>query len=81
MIRGHGWPATKGALVTTKSPRWAKSTYSGPEGGNCVEWAPIEATARGVVAVRDSKNSSGPALKISTTAWTEFVAFVRATGK
>jgi hypothetical protein len=38
--------------------RWRKSSYSGPNGGECVEVAHVE----GVIAVRDSKNSAGPLL-------------------
>ena len=37
---------------------WRKSTYSGANGGNCVE---VGNTAN-VVAVRDSKNPDGPRL-------------------
>ncbi|MFD8913439.1 DUF397 domain-containing protein [Streptomyces sp. NPDC059575] len=48
---------------------WAKSSYSGAEGGDCVE------VARGktVVHVRDSKAATRPALTLSLSAWTEFV--------
>ncbi|AEW93771.1 DUF397 domain-containing protein [Streptantibioticus cattleyicolor] len=55
---------------------WAKSSYSGNGGANCLEWAPKFAPA-GVVPVRDSKDPQGPALAFTTAAWAEFVAAVR----
>jgi Domain of unknown function (DUF397) len=49
---------------------WRKSSYSGDSGtDNCVEVA-LEASA---VGVRDSKNTSGPSLAFSPTAWRTFV--------
>jgi Domain of unknown function (DUF397) len=49
---------------------WRKSSHSGDSGtGNCVEVA-FEARA---VGVRDSKNTSGPTLAFSPTAWRTFV--------
>ncbi|MFG2722541.1 DUF397 domain-containing protein [Streptomyces sp. NPDC048416] len=55
---------------------WVKSTYSGPEGGNCLVWAPTYAAMTGIVRVRDSKHvpqSGGPTLTTSPAAWTAFV--------
>ncbi|MEO3974001.1 DUF397 domain-containing protein [Streptomyces sp. CAU 1734] len=51
---------------------WFKSSYSGGTGNNCVEIADLAPR----VAVRDSKNSQGPALLVPMTAWTRFVGFV-----
>ncbi|AQT71442.1 DUF397 domain-containing protein [Streptomyces sp. fd1-xmd] len=50
---------------------WFKSSYSGDEGGECVEVA-----ADGVaVCVRDSKvRGDGPRLAFTRDAWAEFVA-------
>jgi uncharacterized protein DUF397 len=48
---------------------WRKSSHSSPNGGNCVEVAPAEE----LVAVRDSKDPSGPALTFSPAAWRKFV--------
>ncbi|MEU6072257.1 DUF397 domain-containing protein [Micromonospora sp. NPDC047074] len=56
--------------------RWRKSTRSGASGGNCVE---VADNLPGVVAVRDSKDPSGPALTFAPTAWRAFVA--RAAGR
>ncbi|MFJ8621402.1 DUF397 domain-containing protein [Kitasatospora sp. NPDC093550] len=50
---------------------WFKSSYSGNEGGNCVEVA----EGSGVVHVRDSKDKSGPQLAFEPTAWQAFVEF------
>jgi hypothetical protein len=52
---------------------WRKSSYSGGQ-GNCVEVAPL----RDGVAVRDSKNPSGPVLRFGADAWQVFVASVKA---
>ena len=52
--------------------KWRKSSYSGQNGGDCVECAvPASQT---VVHVRDSKNTHGPLLGFTTQAWSEFVA-------
>ncbi|MFJ2933727.1 DUF397 domain-containing protein [Streptomyces sp. NPDC087219] len=51
--------------------RWRKSSYSDGDGGNCLE---VLDGVTGVVPVRDSKNPTGPALLLSTAAWTAFVA-------
>ncbi|MDX2591793.1 DUF397 domain-containing protein [Streptomyces sp. WI03-4A] len=48
---------------------WFKSSYSGTEGGQCVEVAPDTA----VVYVRDSKAVAGPILSVSCEAWAGFV--------
>ncbi|SEP85699.1 DUF397 domain-containing protein [Streptomyces radiopugnans] len=48
---------------------WFKSSYSGTEGGQCVEVA----AGMAAVHVRDSKAVAGPVLTVSREAWTEFV--------
>jgi hypothetical protein len=53
---------------------WKKSTYSGGTGGNCVE---IARNLPGVVAVRDSKDPSGPALVLDPQVFAAFTAGVR----
>jgi hypothetical protein len=45
---------------------WRKSSYSGPNGGDCVEVAVTD----DVTGVRDSKNLTGSALIFRTQAWT-----------
>ncbi|MFC5953571.1 DUF397 domain-containing protein [Streptomyces pratens] len=51
---------------------WFKSSYSGTEGGECVEVA----TATTAVHVRDSKEVAGPVLTVSRGAWAGFVELV-----
>ncbi len=53
---------------------WFKSSYSGNQGGECVEVAAGVAT----VHVRDSKDPLGPVLAFEAGAWASFVAFARA---
>ena len=51
---------------------WFKSSYSGAEGGDCVEVA----AATTAVHVRDSKDATGPVLTVSREAWAGFVELV-----
>lgn len=51
---------------------WFKSSYSGAEGGDCVEVAASTA----VVHVRDSKAVAGPLVTVSRDAWTGFVELI-----
>jgi hypothetical protein len=53
---------------------WRKSSRSSGQGGNCVEVAGLP----DVVAVRDSKNPSGPVLAFGVAAFREFVGTIRA---
>jgi hypothetical protein len=53
---------------------WRKSTYSGNNGGACVE---VARNLRGTVAVRDSKDPGGPELAFSPAAWQAFTAQVK----
>jgi len=48
---------------------WFKSSYSGAEGGQCVE---IAAAVDGV-HIRDSKVRSGPVLTVAPDAWAGLV--------
>ncbi|MEV7288625.1 DUF397 domain-containing protein [Streptomyces sp. NPDC093252] len=61
---------------TTEPCNWIKSSYSN-NGGQCVEWAPENATATGVVPVRDSKRADGPVLMLSRGAFAGLVALAR----
>ena len=47
---------------------WRKSSYSGSEGGNCVEVAALAPH----LAVRDSKDPDGPRLTFNRDAWRAF---------
>ncbi|MDT9681158.1 DUF397 domain-containing protein [Streptomyces sp. TRM76323] len=55
---------------------WRKSSYSGPEGGSCVEV--LDGHPSGV-PVRDSKAPHGPAIVFPATAWAPFVAALKNT--
>ncbi|MEU6232325.1 DUF397 domain-containing protein [Kitasatospora sp. NPDC047058] len=54
---------------------WRKSTYSGGEGGNCIEVADGIANT---VPVRDSKDPGGPVLKFTADAWRAFIDAIHA---
>ncbi|WP_405140097.1 DUF397 domain-containing protein [Sphaerisporangium sp. NBC_01403] len=53
---------------------WRKSTWSGPDGGNCVEVAKLSGGRRGV---RDSKNVTGPALVFTGRQWNAFAKSIK----
>ncbi|WSC56790.1 DUF397 domain-containing protein [Streptomyces sp. NBC_01744] len=54
--------------------RWFKSSYSGSDGGDCVEVA----AGHGAVYVRDSKVAGGgPVLRVGRGEWAAFVALAR----
>jgi len=53
---------------------WIKSSYSGPNGDDCVE---VATNLPGLIAVRDSKDPSGPMLTFSPAAWNNFLAGIR----
>ncbi|MEU9338197.1 DUF397 domain-containing protein [Streptomyces sp. NPDC048290] len=53
--------------------QWRKSSYSNDSGGNCLEIAHRDSS----VGIRDSKYPKGPALVVSTAAWSSFVPLVR----
>ncbi|MDV9199296.1 DUF397 domain-containing protein [Streptomyces sp. Wh19] len=63
--------------MTTESPRWFKSSYSG-NGGQCIEVAANLVGSLGVVPVRDSKSASGPVLNASAASFASFVAGIKA---
>ncbi|MEU8921855.1 DUF397 domain-containing protein [Kitasatospora sp. NPDC048545] len=54
---------------------WRKSSYSGPDGGDCIEVAP--GFLPGAVPVRDSKDPDGPSLIFPTAAWSSFITAIR----
>jgi hypothetical protein len=53
---------------------WLKSSYSGGNGGGCVD---VARNLPGVVAVRDSKDPDGPALVFSRDNWATFIVALR----
>ncbi len=62
---------------TDSAVTWRKSTYSGGNGGNCVE---VGQTA-GLVLVRDTKDRAGAVLAVGADAWRRFAATVRDSGQ
>jgi hypothetical protein len=52
---------------------WRKSSYSGNGGSDCVE----AGNARPGVAVRDTKDRTGPALAFSPESWRAFTRRVK----
>jgi hypothetical protein len=52
---------------------WRKSSYSGANGGNCVE---VADDAR-VVLVRDTTDRDGGTLAFTPDAWVEFLGALR----
>lgn len=56
------------------SPRWRKSSYSGDNGGDCVETA---LDIPGSVAVRNSKDPDGPQLHFPHHTWTAFLTALK----
>jgi len=60
---------TKGFHVDLTGAVWQKSTRSGPNCDNCVEVAFVP----DAIAVRDSKNPTGPALLFTIDEWDAFV--------
>ncbi|MEV6667059.1 DUF397 domain-containing protein [Streptomyces nigra] len=65
----------KPAPEDTSSPEWMKSSYSTPDGPDCVEVAPTPDR----ILVRDSKNPDGPRLALTPTTWTAFLPYATAT--
>ncbi|MCK2219944.1 DUF397 domain-containing protein [Actinomadura sp. ATCC 31491] len=54
--------------------QWRKSSFSGDNGGECVEVAELP----DAVAVRDSKDPGGPKLLFTPAEWDAFLAGVKA---
>lgn len=52
---------------------WRKSSFSGANGGQCVETA----SGDGVILVRDTTNRDGVTLSVPANAWQAFTATLR----
>lgn len=57
--------------MSTNDLAWFKSSYSSSASGDCVEVATRPSTTH----VRDSKDTTGPQLTLSRTAWADFVSY------
>jgi hypothetical protein len=51
---------------------WRKSTYSGANGGDCIEVA-----STGLILVRDTIDRGGVVLTVSFKTWEEFTASLK----
>ena len=59
--------------MDTLEPCWRKSSFSGGNGGACVEVGLLGST----VLVRDSKTDTSPELPFSAGAWQDFLAALK----
>ncbi|MFD9001835.1 DUF397 domain-containing protein [Streptomyces sp. NPDC059582] len=58
--------------MSSEEPTWVKSSYSGGEGGECLEVAVSPHTVR----VRDSKrHEAGPVLALTPATWADFLTY------
>jgi hypothetical protein len=58
----------------TDSPSWRTSSFSGAQGGNCVEVG----QAAGLIVVRDTRDhGNGPVHRFTAAQWRAFAAAVR----
>jgi Domain of unknown function (DUF397) len=60
--------------MNLNNAEWRKSSYSGGNGGQCVE---VAANLPGIVAVRDSKDPDGPALAVEPKTFGAFVQAIK----
>ena len=60
-------------MTDLSNATWRKSSHSG-SGNDCVE---VAGNIPGIVAVRDSKNPTGPALTFTPKEWNAFLAAIR----
>ncbi|MGQ4434743.1 MULTISPECIES: DUF397 domain-containing protein [unclassified Streptomyces] len=58
--------------------QWRKSSYSGDQGGQCLEIAELPCPAPALV-IRDSKTPAGPILTLGPAAFTSFVDWAATT--
>jgi len=62
-------------MGSLEGANWRKSSYSGSNGGACVE---VASNLPDVIAVRDSKDPDGPRLVFSRGDWRAFLAGLQA---
>jgi hypothetical protein len=55
---------------------WTKSSYSGPNGGQCLAFSRTFANT-GIVPIRDTKTPHGPTLTTTTDQWNAFITYPR----
>jgi hypothetical protein len=64
-------------MEAVDSATWRKSSYSGGNGGGCVEVGVPDA---GTVLVRDTTNRDGGAIVFTAEAWQRFIGSINAPG-
>lgn len=64
-----------GEVMDISNVNWRKASYSGANGGDCVEVAAIPTA----IAVRDSKDPDGYKLAFTPPTWQSFIQRVRNT--
>jgi hypothetical protein len=67
--------------VDLTSAAWRTSSYSGGNGGQCIQVATLTSTSGSpghLCVVRDSKNPSGPVLVLGARHWHIFTAAIKA---
>ena len=57
-------------MEDSSEPGWRTSSYTGNDGGNCVEVA----DTTGLVLLRDTKDREGGTLAFASGAWASFTA-------
>ncbi|MER5946998.1 DUF397 domain-containing protein [Streptomyces sp. NPDC001904] len=63
--------------MSLNGARWRRSSYS-TGANNCVETAPLPSgSTAGLLAVRDSKDTAGPAVLFAPSAWEGFLSSLR----
>jgi Domain of unknown function (DUF397) len=67
-------PGGSGKVMDLSHLTWRKASYSGGNGGGCVE---VASTGEVLVAVRDSKDPNGPKLTFAPAAWESFMQRTR----
>ncbi|MDI3385656.1 DUF397 domain-containing protein [Streptomyces sp. B-S-A8] len=65
---------TRSKGIDLNAVAWRKSSYSNPDGADCLE---VRDDLPGLVPVRDSKNAEGPVLVFPAAAWGAFVHELR----
>jgi hypothetical protein len=77
-LTGAAWrkasrSASNGGQCVEVAALWRKARRSADNGGHCVELS----RRTGAIAVRDSKNPTGPVLVFAPDAWREFTAAIK----
>lgn len=62
-------------MARTEGLTWRRSSRSSSNGGNCVEIADLPGDAQ--TFIRDSKDRSGPVLRVSHSEFRDFLASLR----